>query len=83
MVRAIREYYDKTGFKIGFKPAGGIRSAKDACSYLAMMREELGFEWQQNHLFRLGASALLNDIERQLHHSNTGDYAAGYYMPMA
>ena len=82
MVRAIREYYEKTGYKVGFKPAGGIRSAKDAATYLCLMREELGFEWQKNHLFRIGASGLLTDIERQLHHSNTGDYAAAYYMPM-
>lgn len=83
MCRAIRDYFEKTGHKVGFKPAGGIRSAKDACSYLALMREELGIEWQKNHLFRLGASALLTDIERQLHHSNTGDYAAAHYMAMS
>jgi len=82
MVRAIREYYEKSGYKVGFKPAGGIRTAKDAATYLCLMREELGFEWQKNNLFRLGASALLTDIERQLYHSNTGEYAAGYYMPM-
>jgi len=82
MCRAIREYCEKTGHKVGFKPAGGIRTAKDACAYLALMREELGIEWQKNDLFRLGASALLTDIERQLHHSNTGDYAANYYMAM-
>lgn len=83
MCRAIREYYEKTGYKVGFKPAGGIRDAKTACAYLSLMREELGIEWQKNHLFRLGASALLVDIERQLHHSNTGDYAASYYMAMS
>ncbi len=82
MVRAIREYFERTGHKVGFKPAGGIRSAKDACSYLALMREELGIEWMKNHLFRIGASGLLTDIERQLHHSNTGEYAAAHYMPM-
>jgi len=83
MVRAIREYFEKTGYQVGFKPAGGIRTAKDACTYLALMREELGFEWQKNDLFRLGASALLIDIERQLHHGNTGDYSAAYYMSMS
>jgi deoxyribose-phosphate aldolase len=83
MCRAIREYQEKTGHKVGFKPAGGIRDAKTACAYLALMREELGIEWQKNHLFRIGASALLTDIERQLHHSNTGDYAATYYMAMS
>jgi len=83
MCRAIREYYEKTGYKVGFKPAGGIRTAKDACTYLALMREELGIEWQKNHLFRLGASALVTDIERQLHHCATGDYAAGHYMALS
>ena len=83
MVRAIRDYHEKTGYKVGFKPAGGIRSAKDACTYLSLMREELGVEWQKNDLFRIGASALLTDIERQLHHSNTGDYAATHYMAMS
>ena len=82
MVRAIREFHERTGAKVGFKPAGGIRSAKDACSYLSLMREELGLEWQKNHLFRIGASALLTDIERQLHHHNTGEYAANHYMAM-
>ena len=77
MCRAIREYHTRTGHKVGFKPAGGIRSAKDACAYLCLMREELGVEWQKNHLFRIGASALLTDIERQLHHNLTGEYAAG------
>ena len=71
MVRAIREYYEKTGYKVGFKPAGGIRTAKDAATYLCLMREELGFEWQKNHLFRIGASALLNDIERQVRNAAT------------
>ena len=83
MCRAIREYFEKTGYKVGFKPAGGIRSAKDAATYLCLMREELGVEYQHNDLFRIGASALLTDIERQLHHSNTGDYAATYYMAMS
>ena len=83
MLRAIREYYERTGHVVGFKPAGGIRTAKDACAYLALMREELGVEWQKNDLFRIGASALLTDIERQLHHCNTGDYAAAHHMPMA
>ena len=83
MVRAIRDYYERTGYYVGFKPAGGIRTAKDACLYLALMREELGIEWQKNDLFRIGASGLLTDIERQLHHGASGDYAAGYYMAMS
>ena len=82
MIRAIREYYQKTGFKVGFKPAGGIRSAKDCLSWLALMKEELGDEWTQPHLFRLGASSLLGDIERQLFHHVTGRYAAIHQMPL-
>ncbi|XP_013392327.1 deoxyribose-phosphate aldolase-like [Lingula anatina] len=83
MVRAIREYYHKTGYKVGFKPAGGIRSAKDACLWLALMKEELGDEWLQPHLFRIGASSLLTDIERQIFHFVTGRYAAAHELPMA
>jgi len=82
MCRAIREYYDRTGYKVGFKPAGGIRAAKDACAYLSLMREELGVEWQKNHLFRIGASGLLSDIERQLSHAVTGEYAGAHYFAM-
>lgn len=83
MVRAIREYYQKTGYKVGFKPAGGIRSAKDACTWLALMKEELGDEWLRNDLFRIGASSLLTDIERQIYHYVTGRYAAAHQLPMA
>src|SRR4030095_316494 len=66
MVRAIREYQERTGHKVGFKPAAGIRSAKQAREWLLLMKEELGREWLDASLFRLGASALLTDIERQL-----------------
>ncbi|XP_061173031.1 deoxyribose-phosphate aldolase-like [Saccostrea echinata] len=83
MVRAIREYYQRTGHKVGFKPAGGIRSAKDACTWLSLMKEELGDEWLCPHLFRLGASALLIDIERQLFHYVYGRYAAAHEIPMS
>lgn len=83
MVRAIREYYHRTGHKIGFKPAGGIRSAKESLSWLALMKEELGDEWMQPNLFRIGASSLLGDIERQLYHHVTGRYAAKHQMPMS
>ena len=83
MVRAIREYYQQTGIKIGFKPAGGIRTAKDALSWLALMKEELGDDWTQPNLFRIGASSLLGDIERQLFHHVTGRYAAIHQMPMS
>ena len=68
MVRAIRQYHEQTGVKVGFKPAGGIRGAKQALEWLILMKEELDDEWMQPHLFRLGASALINDIERQLEH---------------
>ncbi|CAH1798461.1 unnamed protein product [Owenia fusiformis] len=83
MVRAIRDYFQLTGLKVGFKPAGGIRSAKDACTWLSLMKEELGEEWMKNDLFRLGASSLLGDIERQIFHYVTGRYAASHELPMA
>jgi len=82
MCRMIREYHERTGFSIGFKPAGGIRSAKSALEYLYLMKEELGDRWLHADLFRFGASALLTDIERQLEHFVTGRYAAAYRMPM-
>lgn len=82
MVRAIREYYQQTGYKVGFKPAGGIRAAKQALDWLILMKEELGYEWMQPHLFRIGASALLNDIERQLEHFVYGRYASMQYQPL-
>jgi deoxyribose-phosphate aldolase len=83
MVRAIREYQEKTGYKVGFKPAGGIRTAKDAMNWQFLMREELGRGWLEPHLFRFGASSLLTDIERQLEHFVTGRYSANYRQPMA
>ena len=83
MVRAIRDYHERTGYKVGFKPAGGIRSAKEALSWLALMKEELGDEWTKPHLFRIGASSLLGDIERQLYHHVTGCYAAKHHMPLS
>ncbi len=82
MVRAIRDYYEATGYKVGFKPAGGIRTAKDALNWLILMKEELGNEWTRPALFRIGASSLLTDIERQLSHYITGHYAADYHFPM-
>jgi deoxyribose-phosphate aldolase len=78
MTRAIREYHEQTGFKVGYKPAGGVASAKLALQYLALMKEELGNEWLQPHLFRIGASSLLTDIERQLEHYVTGNYSAAH-----
>lgn len=76
MARAIRAHYETTGYKVGFKPAGGIRSAKQALDWLILMKEELGEEWMQPRLFRIGASGLLNDIERQLEHYAYGRYAS-------
>ncbi|WP_371865748.1 deoxyribose-phosphate aldolase [Dictyobacter kobayashii] len=82
MVRAIRDYHEQTGYKVGFKPAGGIRTAKASLDWLALIKEELGNEWLNNTLFRFGASGLLSDIERQLAHFATGQYAAAYENPM-
>jgi len=82
MVRAIREYLERTGYKIGFKPAGGIGKAKQAMAWQSLMHEELGPEWLMPDLFRLGASSLLTDLERQLYHYITGHYAAKHHMPM-
>ncbi len=76
MIRAIRDYQDRTGFKVGYKPAGGISKAKDSLVYLALMKDELGQPWLQPDLFRFGASSLLGDIERQLEHYLTGQYSA-------
>jgi len=78
MIRAIRDYYDRTGIRVGYKPAGGISKAKDAVTYLSLIKEELGDRWLRPDLFRFGASSLLNDIERQLEHHVTGNYSAGY-----
>ncbi|HZC58402.1 MAG TPA: deoxyribose-phosphate aldolase [Chthoniobacterales bacterium] len=82
MVRAIREYRERTGHNVGFKPAGGIRTAKDAIAWLVLMKEELGRDWLEPELFRIGASSLLTDIERQLEHYVTGRYSAQYRHPM-
>jgi deoxyribose-phosphate aldolase len=82
MARAIREYQDLTGHKVGFKPAGGISKAKQVLAWQAMLREELGPEWLLPDLFRIGASSLLTDLERQLWHYISGHYAARHHMPM-
>jgi deoxyribose-phosphate aldolase len=83
MTRAIREYAQETGMAVGFKPAGGIRTAKQSTEWLALMKEELGTPWMKAELFRFGASSLLNDIERQLEHFATGRYSADYRHPLA
>ena len=82
MIRAIRAYQDRTGIKVGYKPAGGISKAKDALVYMSLMKDELGHPWLQPDLFRFGASSLLGDIERQLEHHLTGRYSAGFRHPM-
>jgi deoxyribose-phosphate aldolase len=82
MCRAIREYLDRTGYRVGYKPAGGIRTAKQALDWLILMKEELGGAWLRNDLFRIGASTLLADIERQLEHYATGRYSAFNRHPM-
>nr|WP_083765583.1 deoxyribose-phosphate aldolase [Gemmatimonas aurantiaca] len=82
MTRMIREYGARTGHEVGFKPAGGIRTAKQALDWLILMKEELGDRWLRPHLFRFGASGLLTDVERQLEHYVTGRYAAAYRQPM-
>jgi deoxyribose-phosphate aldolase len=83
MTRAIREYAQETRMAVGFKPAGGIRTAKQSTEWLALMKEELGAPWMKAALFRFGASSLLNDIERQLEHHATGRYSADYRHPIA
>ena len=82
MLRMIRDYHQKTRHKVGFKPAGGIRTAKQALEWQILMKEELGREWLEPELFRFGASGLLTDIERQLEHFVTGRYSAAYRQPM-
>src|SRR6266513_433010 len=83
MARAIREYAQETGMAVGFKPAGGIRTAKQSIEWLSLMKEELGTPWMKAELFRFGVSSLLNDIERQLEHHATGRYSADYRHPIA
>jgi deoxyribose-phosphate aldolase len=83
MTRAIREYAEQTGMAVGFKAAGGIRTAKQSTDWLAMMKEEVGQSWMRAELFRFGASGLLGDIERQLEHYATGRYSAEHRHPMA
>ena len=82
MLRMIRDYHQQTGHVVGFKPAGGIRTAKQALEWQILIKEELGREWLEPELFRFGASGLLTDIERQLEHFVTGRYSAAYRQPM-
>lgn len=79
MVRALRDYGELTGQMVGFKPAGGLKTAKDALSWLTLMKEELGNRWLEPDLFRIGASSMLGDIERQLEHFVTGRYSSAHH----
>ena len=83
MTRAIREYAHETGMAVGFKPAGGIRTAKQSLEWLSLMKEELGPSWLNSELFRLGVSSMLGDIERQLEYHATGRYSAEHRHPIA
>jgi deoxyribose-phosphate aldolase len=83
MTRAIREYCERTGMAVGFKPAGGIRTARQSLDWLALMKEELGQSWLGPQLFRIGASSALGDIERQLEFHGSGRYSASYHHPLA
>ena len=83
IVRAIREYAERTKMAVGFKSADGIRTAKQSLEWLGMMKEELGDAWLRPELFRFGASSMLADIERQLEHYVTGRYSAAYRHPIA
>jgi deoxyribose-phosphate aldolase len=83
MARAIREYGERTGMAVGFKPAGGVRTARQSLDWLALMKEELGQSWLGPQLFRIGASGMLGDIERQLEFHGSGRYSASYHHPLA
>jgi deoxyribose-phosphate aldolase len=82
MLEAIRDVYEETGRRIGFKAAGGIRQAKQAVQHLVLVHETLGPEWLTPDLYRLGASSLLNDILMQLRKERTGAYQSGDYFTL-
>lgn len=82
MTRAIREYAERTGMAVGFKPAGGIRTAKQSLEWLTLLKEELGASWLEPELFRIGASSMLGDIERQLEFHGSGRYSASFHHPL-
>ena len=83
MLRMIREFHEFSGKKIGFKPAGGISTAKSVLEFLILVMEELGEDWLNPNLLRIGASSLLIDIERQLYHHVFGRYATKDKLAMA
>jgi deoxyribose-phosphate aldolase len=82
MVRMIRAYLERTGYRVGFKAAGGIKQAKQTLPYMALMKDELGREYLEPTLFRFGASTLVGDLERQLEHFVTGRYSAEFRHPL-
>ena len=82
MMEAIRDFHRETGKKVGLKPAGGIRTAKQAIHYLVLLYETLGPEWMTPDLFRIGASSLLNDVLMQLAKERTGAYQSGDYFTL-
>ena len=75
-------YEARTGYKVGYKPAGGISKAREALTYLVLMKEELDGRWLRPARFRFGASSLLGDIERQLEHHVSGGYSASHRHPL-
>ena len=79
MLEAIRDFYRNSGKKIGMKPAGGIRKAKQALQYLVIVKETLGADWLTPNLFRFGASSLANDLLMQIVQQETGVYQASNY----
>jgi deoxyribose-phosphate aldolase len=82
MLEAIRDYFYETGIRIGMKPAGGIRTAKEALAYLVMVKETLGDDWLTSALFRFGASTLLNDVLMQLVKVADGNYQSADYFSL-
>jgi deoxyribose-phosphate aldolase len=79
MLEAIRDFHDATGVMVGMKPAGGIRTSKDAMKYLVVLNETLGEAWMTPDRFRFGASSLLNDVLMQIRFQETGRYSSPDY----
>ncbi len=82
MLEAIRDYFYETGIRIGMKPAGGIRNAKQALAYLVMVKETLGDDWLTADLFRFGASTLVNDVLMQIVKTIDGNYQGPDYFSL-
>lgn len=82
MLMAIKDYFDKTGIRIGMKPAGGISTSKLALHYLVMVKETVGTDWLTNEWFRFGASSLANDVLMQIRKASTGVYQSSDYFSM-